>query len=165
MDFYIEADLIVLLKGLGRYDSFHSIHFNIGPFEWTMALSIGYKFQLILVKVPSEPREIKQIEFMCTVSLEEIGKSVPWTKIKISRPTDYLTINSMTHYFSASDIQQIKVLTYKLQICRLNIVDVDGQNVTDLFLQNHAGERTQSERIWTSLADRLRPLRSDFSDL
>ena len=161
MDFYIEADLIMLLKNLGRYDSFHSIHFNIGPFEWTMALSIGYKFQLILVNIPTVPK-ITRIEFMCTVSFKEIGKHIPWTKIMITSPTDYLTINSMTHYFDIKDIELFQVFTYELEICKLNIFGIDGQNVTNVFVKDQRHEISKSERLWTSLADRLRPLQTNL---
>ena len=148
MDFYLEYDLIHLLKNLQRYNTFRSFVFNVGPFKWIMNISIGYRFDLILQYIPNKPEKIDKLEFLCTITFKEINKCLDATKIILSKPHNEQTINSMIHYFAAKDIEYFNSFNYKLEISDIYAFDIDGNDITNKFIPQQLS--TYSCGVWTT---------------
>ena len=149
MDFYLEHDLIDLLKNLRRYNTFRSLSFNIGPFVWFMNISIGYKFDLILENIPKHNNCITRLEFECSVEFKEINKRIKSTKVRLNYPHNEQTINSMIHYFDAKDIQYFNAFTYKLSICNLKAFDIDGKDITNVHITDD-NELNKKCCVWST---------------
>mmetsp|Transcript_4556 Transcript_4556/g.3995 ORF Transcript_4556/g.3995 Transcript_4556/m.3995 type:complete len:299 (-) Transcript_4556:858-1754(-) len=158
MDFYLEYDLIVLLKNLQRYSTFRSLTFNIGPFVWFMNISIGYKFDLILETMPQHNDCIKRLEFVCSIFFKEINKKIHQIKVRLNHPHNQQTINSVIHYFNANDIQYFNKFTYVLSISEFKAFDIDNNDITNDYI-NDDDELTKKCRIWTTTEEEwLKPI-------
>ena len=154
---YYDDDLIWQLKNLGRYDTFKTIDFAMGGLEWTMSLSMGYKFELSLVSLPSAPssqKAIHKLEFVATVRFREIAKEIRNKCITVTRPRDGLVINSLTHYFALKDIAAFDAFSYELDISALRAFDAKGEDITDLFIADKR-EICKTQRVWTTTMDPL----------
>lgn len=153
MDFYLEFDhdLITLLKNLERYNTFRSLSFNIGPFVLYMNISIGYRFDLILEQMPEHNNSIKKLEFICSIQFKEIEKKINETAVILNYPHNEQTINSVIHYFKITDIETFNSFRYYLKIHDLKAFDIDGNDITNLYITNSDLDKKCS--VWTTTED------------